>query len=168
MIEDWKEKVSSFLAPADRLVIIGIGNHEKGDDAAGIYCADRLKNSLGNDLPHHVRIINAGIMPENFTGDIRSFQAKRILIIDAVIAGHAPGTIFTVDPVRIVNEDVSTHRMPLSMLYRFLEESIGCNVLMIGIEPEKVDLDTGISKSVQNSIELIINHLLPILSPYIT
>ena len=165
MIEDWNEKVASFLTPADRLVIIGMGNHEKGDDAAGIYCVDRLKSSLGKDLPHHVRIINAGVMPENFTGDIRSFQAKKILIIDAVIAGHAPGTIFAIDPDRIANEDVSTHRMPLSMLYRFLEESLGCNVLMIGIEPENVDLDTKISKNVQSSIELIANQLFLLLSP---
>jgi hydrogenase 3 maturation protease len=160
MIEDWREKVSSFLTPADRLVIIGIGNHEKGDDGAGIKCADGLKSLMGNDLPHHVRIINAGVMPENFTGDIRSFQAKRILIIDAVIAGHAPGTIFIIDPDRIVNEDVSTHRMPLSMLYRFLEESIGCHVLMIGIEPEKVDLDTILSKNVQNSISSLVDFIL--------
>jgi hydrogenase 3 maturation protease len=165
MFENWENKISSFLSVADRLVIIGIGNPEKGDDAAGIKCADRLKSILGNDLPHHVKIINAGVMPENFTGDIRRFRAEKILIIDAVIAGHAPGTIFVFDPDQIVNEDVSTHRMPLSMLNRFLKESIGCQVLMIGIEPKEVDLDITVSKSVQNSIELLVNHLFVLLFP---
>jgi len=74
-----------------------------------------------------------------------------------VIADHKPGSIFIIDPSKILNEDVSTHRMPLSMLYRFLKESIGCEVMIIGIEPERVYLDIGISKNVKNSIELLAN-----------
>ena len=161
---NWQNAVTDLISGKDRIVILGIGNIRKGDDAAGAVCADSLVNKLGKSIPPHVKIINGGETPENYTGDIRRFKPARVIMIDAVIAGNEPGTIFIADPKKIENTDVSTHRMSLSMLYRFLEESIGSQVLMIGIEPERVDLDMDISKSVQNSIELLVNHLIKLIS----
>jgi hydrogenase 3 maturation protease len=157
--ESWKRKIDAFLSAPGRLSILGVGNPEKGDDAAGPTSADRLKDSLGNTLSRDVQIINTGVVPENFTGDIRRFKTDKTLIIDAVICGQTPGTIFIVDPGSIRDDDISSHRMPLSMLDRFLKESIGCDVLIIGIEPEKVDLDIGMSESVKKSISLLIRHI---------
>jgi hydrogenase 3 maturation protease len=161
----WQNTIKEFTAGNARIAILGIGNIRKGDDAAGALCADTLKVKFGPAISDHIKIVNGGETPENFTGDIRHFSPSHVIIIDAVIAGHQPGAIFIVEPEKIENTDVSTHRMPLTMLYRFLEESIGSHVIMIGIEPEKVDLDTKISKSVQSSIELIVNHLFLLLSP---
>lgn len=162
---NWQKTVKEFIAGEDRIVILGIGNIQKGDDAAGSVCARNLIKKIGNALPGNLKIIDGGEIPENFTGDIRQFNPSRVLIIDAVIAGHEPGTIFIADPKMIENTDVSTHRMPLSMLCRFMEESIGCKVIIIGIEAKEVDLDITVSKSVQNSTELLINHLFVLLFP---
>jgi hydrogenase 3 maturation protease len=158
--------LKEFIAGDDRIVILGIGNIQKGDDAAGAICADSLIRKISKTIPSNIKIINGGVTPENFTGDIRRFKPTRVLIIDAVIAGLKPGTIFIVDPAKILNEDVSTHRMPLSMLCRFLEESIGCRVLIIGIEPEKVELDIPLSKIVQKSISVIVDFLASLLEPH--
>lgn len=136
-----------------------MGNPEKGDDAAGPLCAELIKSRLDSCLPQHVRIINAGIMPENYTGDIRKSRASHVLIIDAVIAGKKPGSIFIVDPKKIIDEDVSTHRMPLSMLVKFLIENIGTKVLILGIEPGIVDLDTPISKIIIKSVNYLADQI---------
>jgi hydrogenase 3 maturation protease len=162
----WQNAVLEFIADDDRLVILGIGNIQKGDDAAGVACADSLIGKIGKALPSKIKIINGGETPENCTGDIRRFKPTCILIIDAVIAGYKSGTIFIVDPKKIANTDVSTHRMPLSMLCRFLEESIGCRILIIGIEPEKVGLDIRLSKSVQKSIVVIVDFIASFLEPH--
>jgi hydrogenase 3 maturation protease len=161
----WQDAIIEFIAGENRIAILGIGNVRKGDDAAGPLCADLLIKRFVNKIPVHIQIINTGEIPENFTGDIRRFNPKRVLIIDAVIAGNKPGTIFIVNPEKIDNTDVSTHRMSLTMFCRFLEESIGCRTLIIGIEPERVDLDTKVSKNVQNSIEYLTDQLFELLSP---
>lgn len=152
-----QKEIRSFIAAADRLIILGIGNPEKGDDALGPFCTDLIKASLDKDLPHHVKIINAGVMPENHTGDIRKFQASHVLMIDAVIYGKTPGSIFKVNPERIGNEDISTHRMPLSMLASFINDNIGAHVIIIGIEPKTIDFDTKISKIVCKSVKILNN-----------
>lgn len=157
--------LKEFITGDDRIVILGIGNIEKGDDAAGALCAVNLIKKFSNTIPDNIKIINGGETPENFTGDIRRFKPTRVLIIDTVIARYKPGTIFIVDPEKIANTDVSTHRMPLSMLCRFLEESIGCRVLIIGIEPERVELDILLSKIVQKSIIVIVDFLASLLEP---
>jgi hydrogenase 3 maturation protease len=156
---NWQNAVKEFIAGKNRIVVLGIGNVQKGDDAAGALCADALIKKHCKNIPANIKIINCGEVPENYTGDIRRFKPSHVLIIDAVIAGHEPGTIFIVDQRMIENTDVSTHRMSLSMLYRFLEESIGCQVLMIGIEPDNVNLDTAISEKAKNAIDTIVQFI---------
>ncbi len=159
MTGNLQKETRAYISSAERLVILGIGNPDKGDDAAGPLCADLIKACLDKDLPPHVRVINAGVMPENYTGDIRKFQASHVLIIDAVIGGKKPGTIFKVDPKGIINEDVSTHRMSLSMLTLFINDNIGANVFIIGIEPKVIYFDTPISKIVYKSIKTLVQNI---------
>ncbi len=160
MTEALKKEIRSFIAAADRLVILGIGNPEKGDDGLGPLCTDLIQASLGNDLIDRVKIINAGVMPENYTGEIRKFKASHVLVIDAVIAGEKTGAIFKVDPDLVTDEDISTHRMPLKMLTRFFIENIGTKVLVIGIEPKTIDFDSEISKIVYKSTEILANDII--------
>ncbi len=159
MTEKLQKEIKAFISSSERLVLLGIGNPDKGDDAAGPLCIDLIKACLDKDLPPCVRVINAGVMPENYTGDIRKFQASHVLIIDSVICGKKPGTIFKVDPKGIINEDVSTHRMPLSMLALFINDNIGANVFIIGIEPKVIDFDTAASKIVYKSIKTLVQNI---------
>ncbi len=74
--------------------------------------------------------------PENFTGAVRAFAPSHVLVLDAASAGFPPGTVFPVDPSAVPDEDVSTHRTPLSTLADYLERTVGCRVLVLGIEPK--------------------------------
>jgi len=161
----WIDELTEFFSGRDKTVILGVGNIQKGDDAAGALCAEALIKKFGNTILGNIKIINGAETPENFTGEIRRFKPSHVLIIDTVIADQKPGSIFIVDQQRIDNTDVSTHRMSLFMLCRFLEESIGCRVLIIGIEPKKVDFDTMLSKNVQNSIGSLVDFISNFLKP---
>ena len=158
-----KKEIRAFIAAADRLVVLGIGNPDKGDDAVGPLCVDLIKAGLDKDLPSHVKIINAGVMPENYTGEIRKFKTSHVLIIDAVISSNKPGSIFKVVPEHITNDDISTHRMPLNMLALFINKNIGSNILIIGIEPGIIDFDTPISKIASLSLNTLTKYIISLL-----
>ena len=155
----WRKVLSQELGKAERLVVLGIGNRSKGDDAAGSLCIRRLTRELipikcrteGPDTepgrpskgirkspPFELNIIDAGEAPESVTGFIRGFRPSHVLIVDAAVAGRRPGSIFIIDRKKISQEDLSTHRLPLSLLARYLEETIGCRVILVGIEPKEI------------------------------
>ena len=147
----WQSLLVRALAGRQRLAILGIGNPQKGDDGVGGYCAGLLaRQECGKDNPA-LRILLTGESPENFTSEIRRFQPSHVLIIDAVAAGRAPGTIlpFTVD--RIPTEELTTHRLPLSLLVRFIERTMGSRVVLVGIEPGSLEASVRLSSPVRRS-----------------
>jgi hydrogenase 3 maturation protease len=170
---NWLEAISSELEKAERLYVLGIGNRRKGDDAAGSLCvrllrkemarkkrrADRLPADSGRPLrtlrkgvAREVRVLDAGEAPENATGLIRELRPTHVLIVDAAVGGHQPGTIFVIEKEKIRQEDISTHRLPLAHLVRYLEESIGCRVILVGIEPQEVAWGKPVSATVRAAV----------------
>jgi hydrogenase 3 maturation protease len=151
----WSSELEKFLKTKSRVLIMGIGNMQKGDDAAGALCAERIGRQLRKKRRAGVMVINAGDVPENYTGVIRKFKPTHMVIFDTCYFGKKAGTIKVVDPRSIADGDVSTHRMPLSMLVRFLEETIGGKAMIIGIEPKIMDLNAPLSPAVSRAVEAL-------------
>jgi hydrogenase 3 maturation protease len=167
---NWRKGISRELEKARRLFVLGIGNCRKGDDAAGSLCIRLLTGELRPKRRHpdaqaetagpprkslrrfpslEVQVLDAGEAPESVTGFIREFRPTHVLIVDAAAAGHRPGTIFVIDRKKITQEDVSTHRLPLSLLARYLEESLVCRVILVGIEPRVIAWGRPVSAAVR-------------------
>ncbi len=144
----WKRRLSEALGRPKRLVVMGVGNVDRGDDAAGVYAAELLARHARPAIPR-LTVIQAQAVPENFTGKIRGFGADAVLIMDAASGGFRPGTIHVVDARRIADEDVSTHRTPLSTLADFLEKTAGCRMVILGIEPENLAPGSGMTPRVR-------------------
>jgi hydrogenase maturation protease len=100
-----------------------------------------------------LKVILAHNAPENFTGDIRKFGATHVLIVDVAAGGFAPGTLFLFDPAEIRDDDASTHRAPLSLLADFLAKTVGCRVLVLGIEPKSFEPGASLSPEVSAAVE---------------
>lgn len=143
---------------------MGIGNPEKGNDAFGPVCADLIRTRMGTNLSTEILIINAGTVPENYTGQIRNFNASHVLIIDAVFADKKPGVLFEVNPDLIDDNEISTHRMPLNMLYLFLQKSMKTKIMIIGRQSENMVLDVSLSKKLIKSADILTNYIISILS----
>jgi hydrogenase 3 maturation protease len=99
-----------------------------------------------------IRILDAGETPESATGLIRKFRPTHVLIVDAAVGDHQPGTIFFIDKEKIRQEDISTHRIPLAHLVRYVEETIGCRVILVGIEPQAVAWGKPVSAAVRAAV----------------
>ncbi len=148
----WKARLARELGRPEKLAVLGVGNIDKGDDAAGVRAAEELRRRLAGAACPGLEVFVAHDVPENFTGPVRRSGAAVALVIDAAAAGHRPGTVFPVDPAAVPAEDVSSHRMPLSTMAAYLERTAGCRVVILGIEPRGFVEGAGLSGPVREAV----------------
>lgn len=139
-------------------VIIGIGSILLKDDGVGVYVIRQLENE---NLPSTIKLVDGGTS----TLDTLSYflDYKKIIVIDCLKAGYKPGTIYKINPKDIKGykkENLSIHDVQIldvvkmaNMLGRFP------NVIIFGIEPEEICLDTEMTENIKNKIPEIIKHI---------
>ncbi len=147
----WKGPIRREILAAKKILILGVGNTSKGDDAAGILCAGKLKKLMSEKARTRLKILLGHETPENTTGEIRKFHPNLVLILDAAQGQYNPGTVFIVEKDDIEDDGVSTHRISLALLVSYLEETIGCKVMVLGIQPLDLGLGEKISPIVKDS-----------------
>lgn len=108
----------------------------------------------GNDK---ITIIDGGIVPENFTSYIKKVNPSHLIIVDAVIMNEPVGFINIIEKEKINEFNVSCHSMPISFLLKFLETEISFSFILIGIQPENLDVGYNINKNVLLSVDTLIN-----------
>ncbi|MCE5298431.1 MAG: hydrogenase maturation peptidase HycI [Methanoregulaceae archaeon] len=132
-------------------MILGIGNTLHGDDGVGNYIASQFRARGWNS-------IDCGTMPENFTSVVRHHHPEILLLIDATDLGLFPGEFRIVRGDQIEDVSTGTHNMPLSFLMKYLSESAG-QVLFIGIQPEHLGDDEGLSPAVKEGADRLMTML---------
>jgi len=155
---------AGIKSPVKRTVLLGIGNELNGDDAAGMQFVRLLKDNIQNmPATPAVLMIEGATAPENFTGTIRKFQPELVVMIDAALMGLQSGEMALIDPDETAGITASTHTFPLSMLASFIKQEMGCQVWLIGIQPEANDqftpLSPVVSAAVNDLAEQFINHI---------
>lgn len=150
----FEESLSEFLEGCSRILIIGVGNRMRGDDAAGCSAARILRGRLkgrGNVL-----VMDCGGVPENFTLEMKRFQPSHILFIDAVDMGLKPGEARLFDGDELTERSLSTHKQSLKILFSVLREGIpGVKIKLLGIQPKTIDFGAGISYKVRLGVRAV-------------
>ena len=77
-----------------RSLIVGFGNPLRGDDGVGLAA---LRGLEGSALPDGVRCADVGIGGMALVHELQA-GCDRLVIIDAVQRGGAPGTIYVLTP----------------------------------------------------------------------
>lgn len=144
-----KRLLSDFLTDCRRLLVLTVGNELRSDDGLGPYLASLIQEAM-EERGHLV--INAGTVPENFTGKIRSERPSHILIVDAVEMREEPGTVRLIERDNISEYSISTHAMPLSFLVRYLEDQGAYRIALMGVQPENLEFGTGLSPAVEDAV----------------
>jgi hydrogenase 3 maturation protease len=159
MAKYWKSKLRLGLKGNGRLVILGVGNPLKGDDAAGLLCAEHLMKTVPKRGRRNIKILRAYDVPENYTGIIRKFRPDRVLIVDAALAGLKPGDIFILEKEKIAIEEISSHKIPLMVLISYLEQSIGCKVTVLGIQAKDLSFGAPITPIIKKAAKDVADYL---------
>jgi hydrogenase 3 maturation protease len=138
-----RSKLKLFLTGAKKIVILTIGNEMRRDDGIGIKVFGRLKDL--DTLPPSVLLLNTGTTPENFTRPIENWNPSHLLIIDAVDMDEEPGEIELIQMDEIHSITVSTHKMSLTLLNKYLMSKLKLKTKLLGIQIKDVSFGEGLS-----------------------
>jgi len=136
-----------------RVVVMGLGNVLKADDAAGPTVAE----ALAREFP--TRVFDGGQAPENFVAPVRRAAPDTIILIDAADFDGEPGE------VRIASSDdvgglmIGTHAPPLSMFMSILKEDTGADVYLVAVQAASTKLGGTMCPEVRKAVEGIIVEL---------
>lgn len=139
------------------IIVIGVGNPWRRDDGIGHAAIAQLSESALGDG------VDLATTDGELTRLIELWQHRRLaIVIDAVVAGAAPGTVHRLDATVDVLPDrlpmMSSHRCGLAeavALARTLDR-LPDRLLVLGIEPE----DTGVGPDLSPSASTAMTSLL--------
>lgn len=145
-----------------RILVAGIGNIFLGDDAFGVEVVKRL---AGRALPANVRVVDFGIRGIDLAYALVEGYDK-IIIIDAVQRGGAPGTLYWIEPEVGSKASAETHNLaPADALAaaKGMGASLS-NVMILGCEAASVgtefDPQMELSPPVAGAVETAVDMLL--------
>lgn len=154
-MRSWKKDLNEKLKNARKIAILGIGNPDLCDDAAGSIVAERIQKIIGGKNNAYIALFPCYEAPENFTSPVKKEKPTHIVMIDSCLSGRKPGSIFLLMPDEIKNVDVSSHKLPLYLLSDYLKNETGAEIIIIGIEPELLCKGNFLSKAVESAVNEI-------------
>jgi hydrogenase maturation protease len=141
-------------------LIIGIGNADRGDDAAGLAVAGRVRAATA---PRDVTV--AELIGDQL-GLLDAWDGvKDVYVIDAVRSGGAPGTVYRFDgaqPLDARFRHRGTHTLSLADVIE-LARALGrlpARLTGYGIEGAAFELGAGLSPEVAAAVEAVTGRLL--------
>jgi hydrogenase maturation protease len=132
------------MSHSSEILIAGIGNIFFGDDAFG---CEVVRELTGRSLPENVRVVDYGIRSYDLAYALMDRYAATILI-DAVRRGHAPGTLYLIEPemdVLASEQFPDGHSMTPASVLR-MAKSLGgepANIYLVGCEPSTLESEEG-------------------------
>jgi hydrogenase 3 maturation protease len=130
------------------VLVLGVGNELRSDDAAGV----RVAEALARTPSPGVEALIAGPSPENSTAAVRQARPRHVVMVDAADMGRPPGTVALIDPADAGGGYPGTHGMSLGLVAAYLRAEIGCGVTLVGIQPRVVDLGEALSPEVAAAV----------------
>lgn len=142
-------------------VVIGLGNHFRGDDSCGLTVAQELdRRGLQN-----VRVVDSSA---DGTAMIAAWDnAEAAIIIDCVRSGAPAGEVFRFDALRTplpeaLFRSTSTHRLGVSQVIR-LAEALGRlprHLVVFGIEGNQFDRGAAMTPAVAQASHRLVDQVI--------
>jgi len=146
---------------APPILILGVGNVLLRDEAVGVRAVEELERRYV--FPPEVELLDGGTSGIEL---LRHLEGReRLILLDAVRSGHPPGTV-----LRMEGEDVpkkfmtriSPHQLGISDLLAAaqLTDELPPELLLLGVEPERMDMALGLTPAVAAGLERLLDRVL--------
>jgi hydrogenase maturation protease len=144
-----------------RTLVLGLGNPLLGDEGIGVRVVEELK---GLTLPDGVTVVEGGTAGLGLIGLMEGYQ--RVIIVDAADMGHPPGRVVRFTPLeaqfKTAEAPLSLHQIGLGEVLALADalEVAPAELVVIGVQPSRVEVGTGLSPEVEGAIPQIIRIIL--------
>lgn len=146
-----------------KIVVVGIGNVLLGDEGFGVKVVEELRKL---ELPKNVEVYDGatlGLQILNFLDN-----ADSAIVVDAVKAGGKPGELFVFEISDAGNKGpmLSTHDLDLVKAIEIgrLAYNLPERIIVVGVEPEKVEESFELSEKVKNAVPKAISKVLELIN----
>jgi hydrogenase 3 maturation protease len=136
-----------FLKDVKRLVVIGIGNELRADDAVGLEVARQLKPYEGDKLV----VFEGQMTPDVVISPTCRAHPSHVLFIDAAELHKTPGAWQMITEDDVERGFFSTHSLPMKDIAVELQRRCNAHALFLGIQPKSRDISLVRSKECQNA-----------------
>lgn len=143
------------------VVLMGVGNELRGDDAFGVTLAERIEDDVS------VAVFVCHDLPEDYAVKAADLKPDAVIVLDAADFGGEPGDARLIRAEDIPPTPGVTHRPSLEMMARFLELDAGAATWVLGAQPdmERVGLGATMSEQIARVIDDLAELLLDLLGP---
>ncbi len=146
------------------LILVGLGNTILSDDGVGVVVVEEVARGT---VPSFVQVVPAGADPwmvwEVLDGGCRGPRARDIrwLVVDAVLGGEPPGSIYRIPLVDLQPEPASVyslhdhrfaHLLGMKEIFGYRPEG-----LLLGVEPAVLEFGTTLSRPVRRAIPKLLD-----------
>ena len=138
---------------SEKIVILGLGNILMKDEGLGVHAVGELAKQ---GLPENVEVVDGG------TAGLGAFaplnNVEKLIIIDALKAGKAPGTIYRLQPKDLSNNShshtLSLHQIGVLETIAIFEKTgdLPREIVIIGVEPKEIALGTELTDEIKNKL----------------
>jgi hydrogenase maturation protease len=134
-------------------VVIGLGNPLMADDGMGIAALERLRVT---GVPAGVELVDGGTWGMNLLPTIEA--AGRVLLMDAIDAGGAPGSLHVLERAQIpryLATKISPHQVDLRDVLALAElrGNLPEQTVAVGLQPQRVEMSCGLSDAVETRLD---------------
>jgi hydrogenase maturation protease len=145
---------------AESILIIGVGNPDRGDDAAGREAARRLRRT---DCARHAEILD---LDGEATALLATFErAETVFLVDACVSGAPPGAIRRFDveqtPLSPAHFGLSSHGFGLGEALE-LARMLGAlprRCVVYAIEGDRFDHGAPLTEAVACAVDEVVERL---------
>lgn len=138
-------------------VVLGLGNLVHCDDGAGVHAIQRLQQN--DRVPPGVVLIDGGTQGLSLLPHLAGFE--RMLVIDAIDAGEAPGALLRLDGRALADlpGKASIHQMGFSdlMVAMKLLGDVPGEVVVLGVQPLSTEWSAELSAPVEKTMDALID-----------
>ncbi|MFA7534690.1 MAG: HyaD/HybD family hydrogenase maturation endopeptidase [Desulfuromonadales bacterium] len=139
------------------ILVLGLGNSLMTDDAFGPLAVAGLLERFA--LPPEVAVVDGGTLGLDLLPRLEG--VGKLLILDAVDLGEAPGTVFRLhgeEVPRAFANKLSVHQMGLQDLLAVaeLQGHLPAELVVWGVQPASVDIGLGLSPAVAAALPEVV------------
>ncbi len=137
----------------ERNLVLGLGNPLLGDEGVGVHAAHAL---IEAGCPDNTAVLDIGTAILEALPALET--AERVIVIDAVKAGEAPGTIYRMPFDEFAKKPTiaSMHGFDLDRTLALTRRSQPPEVMVIGVEPGSLDWDLDLSPAVSEALPTVL------------
>ena len=146
------------IGGAVKTLVLGIGNVLLQDEGLGIHALAELQRRFTFD--EGIELLDGGTAGVEL---LRHLDGREhVIVIDAIAAGHPPGTVFRVegeDVPRMFHLRISPHQIGLSdvLATALITDSLPGEMVLFGMEPETMTMGLALTATAESSLGKLVD-----------